>query len=227
MPVWSDMNGFPEGGFPVLANDMDMITLGQLNLYPLKNNNYIIDVLGNNRLLGTLTINGALSGCAGIAAGGAITGATTIAANNTVTLSSATAPLTLSGENANILMSGLNSSIGTVLQKVKNIFAKKITLDERPTVGEDVVALVSDIPKGATDTGVTAGTNDTKFITPKAFADSSIKANHDWMLNLMQGNANGIDTDVVDATIVVFFEGEMMQISYSNLLAQLQSDLGL
>ncbi len=38
---------------------------------------------------------------------------------------------------------------------------------------------------------------------------------------------NGIDTDVVDATIVVFFEGEMMQISYSNLLAQLQSDLGL
>ena len=79
----------------------------------------------------------------------------------------------------------------------------------------------------AIGTEVTAGTNDTKFITPKAFADSSIKANHDWMLNLMQGNANGIDTDVVDATIVVFFEGEMMQISYSNLLAQLQSDLGL
>ena len=85
----------------------------------------------------------------------------------------------------------------------------------------------SSIPVKAIGTEVTAGTNDTKFITPKAFADSSIKANHDWMLNLMQGNANSINTDVVDATIVVFFEGEMMQISYSNLLAQLQSDLGL
>lgn len=138
-------------------------------------------VSGNSRLLGTLTINGALSGCAGIAAGGAITGATTIAANNTVTLSSATAPLTLSGanavvtmsgENANILMSGLNSSIGTVLQKVKNIFAKKITLDERPIVGEDVVALISDfrriiaqIADGTYTVGIGTSTNGTITIT--------------------------------------------------------------
>ena len=154
MPVWSDMNGFPEGGFPVLANANDMITLGNLYLEPLRSNNYIIDVTGNNRLAGALTINGALSGCAGIAVGGAITGATTIAANNTVTLSSATAPLTLSGtnavvnisgENANILMSGFNSSIGNILQKVKKVFIKTLYLDERPIVGEDVVALVSDL----------------------------------------------------------------------------------
>jgi len=144
MPVWSDMNGFPEGGFPVLANDMDMITLGQLNLYPLKNNNYIIDVLGNNRLAGALVIAGALSGVGALSMSGALSGATTIAANNTVTLSHATAPLTLSGANANINMTGFNSSIGTILNKIKNIFAKKITLDERPVVGEDVVALVGD-----------------------------------------------------------------------------------
>ena len=68
MAVWSDMNGFPEGGFPVLANANDMITLGQVYLEPLRSNNYVIDVLGNNRLAGALTIAGALTGCAGIAA---------------------------------------------------------------------------------------------------------------------------------------------------------------
>ncbi len=154
MAVWSDMNGFPEGGFPVLANANDMITLGQVYLEPLKFNQYRIDVLGNNRLAGALVIAGALTGCAGVAVGGALSGVTTIAANNTATLSHATAPLTLSGasavlnmsgENANILMSGLNSSIGTILQKVKKIFAKTLFLDERPKVGEDEVALVGDL----------------------------------------------------------------------------------
>ena len=181
MPVWSDMNGFPESGFPVLANDNDMICLNQVYLNPLKTNRYIIDVLGNNRLAGALTIAGALSGCAGIAAGGAITGATTIAANNTVTLSSATAPLTLSGASAvlnmsgdaaNILMSGLNSSIGTVLQKVKKIFAKALFLDERPKVGEDEVALISDfrrliaqVADGTYTVGIGTSTNGTITIT--------------------------------------------------------------
>lgn len=160
MPVWSDMNGFPESGFPVLANDMDMITLGQLNLNPLKLNNYIIDVLGNNRLAGALVIAGALTGCAGIAAGGAITGATTIAANNTVTLSSATAPLTLSGanavlnmsgENANINMTGFNSSIGSMLNKIKKVFIQKLFLAERPVVNDDEVALKSDFAQFKVD----------------------------------------------------------------------------
>ncbi len=181
MPVWSDMNGFPEGGFPVLANNMDMITLNQLYLEPLKANQYIIDVLGNNRLAGALVIAGALSGVTSLSMGGALSGVTTIGANNTVTLSHATAPLTLSGANAvvnisggnaNILMSGLNSSIGTVLQKVKNIFAKKITLDERPIVGEDVVALISDfrriiaqIADGTYTVGIGTSTNGTITIT--------------------------------------------------------------
>lgn len=181
MAVWSDMNGFPEGGFPVLANANDMITLGNLYLEPLRANNYIIDVLGNNRLAGALTIAGALTGCAGIAAGGAISGVTTIAANNTVTLSSATAPLTLSGasavlnmsgENANILMSGLNSSIGTILQKIKKVFIKSLFLDERPKVGEDEVALISDfrrliaqVADGTYTVGIGTSTNGTITIT--------------------------------------------------------------
>lgn len=144
MAVWSDMNGFPEGGFPVLANANDMITLGQVYLEPLRFNQYVIDVLGNNRLAGALVIAGALSGVTSLSMGGALSGVTTIGANNTVTLSHATAPLTLSGANANINMTGFNSSIGTILNKVKNIFAKKITLEERPVVGDDIVALVSD-----------------------------------------------------------------------------------
>lgn len=147
MAVWSDMNGFPEGGFPVLANDNDMICLNQLYLNPLKLNQYIIDVLGNNRLAGALIIAGALSGVTSISANGAISGLTTIGANNTVTLSHATAPLTLSGANANISMTGFNSSIGSMLAKVKNIFAKKITLEERPVVNDDLVALVSDFQR--------------------------------------------------------------------------------
>ena len=117
-------------------------------------------------------------------------------------------------------------TVPTALSELSEDTTHRVVTDTEKSTWDGKVDS-SSIPVKAIGTEVTAGTNDTKFITPKAFADSSIKANHDWMLNLMQGNANGIDTDVVDATIVVFFEGEMMQISYSNLLAQLQSDLGL
>ena len=130
MAVWSDMNGFPEGGFPILANANDMITLGQLYLEPLRLNQYIIDVLGNNRLAGALIIAGALSGVTSISANGAISGLTTIGANNTVTLSHATAPLTLSGADANISMTGFNSSIGSMLNKIKKVFINKDNIDQ-------------------------------------------------------------------------------------------------
>lgn len=144
MAVWSDMNGFPEGGFPVLANDNDMICLNQLYLNPLKLNQYIIDVLGNNRLAGALVIAGALTGVTSLTMNGALSGVSTISASGLTTLSSDT-PILLSGQNATLRMSGLNSSIGSILEKIKNMFVKKIITDERPVVGEDVVALVSDI----------------------------------------------------------------------------------
>lgn len=147
MPVWSDMNGFPEGGFPVLANANDMITLNQLYLEPLRINQYQIDVLGNNRLAGALVIAGALSGVTSLSMGGALSGVTTIGANNTVTLSHATAPLTLSGASAQLLLTGLYASIGNLLQRVNKIFAKDLDLVNRPTVGNDYVALVSDIER--------------------------------------------------------------------------------
>lgn len=147
MAVWSDMNGFPEGGFPILANANDMITLGQLYLEPLRLNNYMIDVLGNNRLAGALVIAGALSGVTSLSMGGALSGVTTLGANNTVTLSHATAPLTLSGANANISMTGFNSSIGSMLNKIKKVFINKLFLGERPVVNDDEVALVSDFQR--------------------------------------------------------------------------------
>lgn len=147
MAVWSDMNGFPESGFPVLANANDMITLGQLYLEPLRMNNYMIDILGNNRLAGALVIAGALSGVSSLSMAGPLSGVTTLAANNNVTLSHATAPLTLSGADANINMTGFNSSIGSMLNKIKRVFIQKLFLGERPIVNDDEVALVSDFQR--------------------------------------------------------------------------------
>lgn len=144
MPVWSDMNGFPEGGFPVLANANDMITLNQLYLEPLRINQYQIDVLGNNRLAGALVIAGALSGVTSLSMGGALSGVTTIGASGLATLSSDT-PLLLSGANAILRMSGFNSSIGSALEKIGKAYFKNLILDNRPIVGDDYVALVSDI----------------------------------------------------------------------------------
>jgi len=119
MAIYSDMNGFPEGGFPVLANDNDMISLNNLYWNPLKLSGLYIDVNGAVRF-GTVTC-GAIT-AAGVAAGGAISGATTIAANNTVTLSSATAPLTMTGQDAVLLMTGISASIGTILQRIRRAF---------------------------------------------------------------------------------------------------------
>lgn len=172
MAVWSDMNGFPEGGFPVLANANDMITLGQTYLEPLRLNNYMIDVLGNNRLAGALVIAGALTGVTSLTMNGALSGVTTIGANNTATLSHDTAPLTISGVNATVILSGLNSTIGSVLQKVPKGFFKNLVLDNRPIVGEDTVALVSDmiplkntIADGTYTVGLGSSTNGTITIT--------------------------------------------------------------
>ena len=173
MPVWSDMNGFPEGGFPVLADDGDRICLGQVNLNPLKSDGYIMNILGNVKL-GAMTITqaGAVAGITSLGIGGALSGATTIGANNTVTLSHATAPLVLSGANASLSMTGIDSSIGSVLTKIRKGFFKMLFLDERPMVGEDTVALVSDVRKalstmadGTYTVGIGGSTNGTVTIT--------------------------------------------------------------
>lgn len=168
MAIWSDMNGFPESGFPVLADVSDRICLGTLNLIPLAASGYIIDVVGAVRL-GAVTISatGALA-CVGLAAGGAISGATTIAANNTVTLSSATAPLTMSGAsavmsmsgaNAKFLMTGLNASIGTVLNRIRRGWFTDLDTYNVPTVQGDPVVLLSDLSRYVPCSGVQKDVN--------------------------------------------------------------------
>jgi hypothetical protein len=142
MAVFSDMNGFPEGGFPVLANDNDMISLNNLYWNPLKLSGFIVDVNGAVRL-GAVTC-GAIT-AAGVAAGGAISGATTIAANNTVTLSHDTSPLTISGTNAILSITGWNASIGTLLQRVRRAFFTDLEVKNTPTVDGEPVALIRDL----------------------------------------------------------------------------------
>lgn len=177
MPVWSDMNGFPEGGFPVLANVNDMVTLGQPYLEPLRINNYMLDILGNNRLQGALVIAGTLTGVTSLTMNGALSGVSTISASGLATLSSDT-PLLLSGANAILRMSGLNSSIGRALEKIGAAYFKKLFLDERPIVGENYVALVSDIVSAiAAHTAVHAPSN----AEPNTFGlMETMSAQNDW-----------------------------------------------
>ena len=150
MPLFSDANGFPESGFPVLTDESDKLVLNTLYAVPQRYLNYTMDVVGDNRLSGALVINGALSGVSSLSMGGALSGVTTIAASGTATLSSATAPLTLSGAtavfsmtgtDAVFSMSGNRASIGTQFQRINKAWLKNLDLINRPTVGEDVVAL--------------------------------------------------------------------------------------
>lgn len=157
MALYSDMNGFPESGFPVLADMEDRLCLNTLHYYPIKHLGFKLDVLGNNRLLGALVLGGSLTGVTSIAMAGALTGATTIDASGTVTLSSAAAPLNITGASAvvNITgadsvlnMPGINSSVGTDLFNVAKGFFKNLKIKNRPECGaEDAVALVSDLVK--------------------------------------------------------------------------------
>jgi hypothetical protein len=149
------MNGFPESGFPVLANDGDMVCLNTLYWNPLKQDGFLLDVNGKVRF-GAVT-------AVGVAAGGAISGATTIAANNTVTLSSATAPLTLSGasavlsitgQDATLIMTGMNASIGTNLSRVKKAFFNYLDVTEVPTVRGEPMVLLMDLARYVPCVGV-------------------------------------------------------------------------
>jgi len=147
MALYSDTNGFPESGFPILADAEDRIALNTLYYNPLKHLGYKIDVVGNVRFLGTLTIGGALSGVLGLSMSGALSGVTTLGANNTVTLSHDTAPLTISGTNAVVLITGINASLGTNLQRVRRGFFKDLEITNTPTVNGDPVALTADLAR--------------------------------------------------------------------------------
>ena len=81
MPVYSDTNGFPEAGFPVLADESDRIVLNTLYSVPQKYLGYTMDVSGNNRLLGNLVIGGTLTGVSSLTMAGALSGVTTIDAS--------------------------------------------------------------------------------------------------------------------------------------------------
>ena len=144
MPIYSDMNGFPESGFPILSDVSDRLCLNTLYANPVKELNLILDIIGNNRLLGALILGGALSGVTSLTMGGALAGVTSLSASGTATLTS-DAPIVLNGQNAVLNMPGLNSALGTILTRINKAWLNNLDVKNRPTVGEDIVALISDL----------------------------------------------------------------------------------
>ena len=148
MPIYSDINGFPESGFPVLSNESDYLVLNTLYSVPQKYLGYVMDVSGNNRLLGNLVLGGTLTGVSSLTMAGALSGVTTLAASSTVTLSSTTAPLTISGANAVIDISGIEAvlkltgeraSIGTQFQRVNNGWFKNLDIVKIKEMNEEPI----------------------------------------------------------------------------------------
>ena len=144
MPIYSDMNGFPESGFPILSDVSDRLCLNTLYANPVKQLNLILDIIGNNRLLGALILGGALSGVTSLTMGGALAGVTSLSASGTATLTS-DVPIVLSNQNAVLNMPGLNSALGTILTRINKAWLNNLDVKNRPTVGEDIVALISDL----------------------------------------------------------------------------------
>ena len=144
MPIYSDMNGFPESGFPILSDVSDRLCLNTLYANPVKQLNLILDIIGNNRLLGALILGGALSGVTSLTMGGALAGVTSLSASGTATLTS-DVPIVLTNQNAVLNMPGLNSALGTILTRINKAWLNNLDVKNRPTVGEDIVALISDL----------------------------------------------------------------------------------
>ena len=188
MAAYSDINGFPESGFPVLSDVSDRVCLNTLYWNPLKEAGFILDVVGNNRLAGNLSLAGMLSGVTSITMNGALSGVSTITASGTATLTSSN-PLSLTDVNANIRMPGLNSSIGSVLERVYKGYFKNLDVANTLTVNGDDVALIGDIKRYVSGTLNTlpkynaTGITDSKFnddgTTPKYNAKTLTRDQHD------------------------------------------------
>ena len=145
MALYTDTNGFPEGGFPVLSDVQDNLILNTLYQVPQKYLNYRMDVVGDNRLLGNLVIGGTLTGVSSLTMAGALSGVTTLGASSTVTLNSDTAPLTLSGTNAVLSITGSNASIGTILQPVNTAWFKNLNINNTPLVNGDPLVTTANL----------------------------------------------------------------------------------
>lgn len=170
MAVYSDINGFPEAGFPVLSDVSDRVCLNTLYWNPLKEAGFILDVVGNNRLAGNLSLAGMLSGVTSITMNGALSGVSTISASGTATLTSSN-PLSLTAVNANIRMPGLNSSIGSVLERVYKGYFKNLDVDNTLTVNGNDVALIGDIKRYVSGTLNTLPKYNATGITDSKFTD--------------------------------------------------------
>jgi hypothetical protein len=131
MPLYTDINSFPEAGFPVLSDQMDRIVLNALYINPLRAAGFIIDVVGANRLLGALTLGGAVTGVTNITMAGTLATVTNLTMSGTLAMGS--------GDIATL------GSIGTIVARVKKAWLKDLEVTNTPTVQGEPVALSSDI----------------------------------------------------------------------------------
>jgi hypothetical protein len=132
MANYSDMNSFPESGFPVLSDVSDRIVLNALYTNPLKPLGFVIDVVGANRLSGALAIAGALSGVTTIGMSGALSGATDISMGGLLT---------------GVTDLGVSGSVGSIMARVNKGWFKDLEVKNTPTVNGEPIALISDISR--------------------------------------------------------------------------------
>lgn len=77
MALNSDMQGFPISGVPVLGDIANGIALNTTYKQPLRPSGLLIDTIGNSRMLGTLQINGTLTGVTSLTMNGNLSIGTT------------------------------------------------------------------------------------------------------------------------------------------------------
>lgn len=219
MAVYSDINGFPESGFPVLSDVSDRVCLNTLYWNPLKEAGFILDVVGNNRLAGNLSLAGMLSGVTSITMNGALSGVSTITANGTATLTSSN-PLSLTDVNANIRMPGLNSSIGSILERVYKGYFKNLDVANTLTVNGNDVALIGDIKRYVSGTLNTLPKYNATGITDSKFTDDGTTPKYNGNTIWHSGNdgaGSTLDADTIDGIESARIIYGQNNIGYNNL----------
>ena len=207
MAAYSDINGFPESGFPVLSDVSDRVCLNTLYWNPLKEAGFILDIVGNNRLAGNLSLAGMLSGVTSITMNGALSGVSTITANGTATLTSSN-PLSLTDVNANIRMPGLNSSIGSILERVNKGYFKNIDVANTLTVNGDDVALIGDIKRYVSGTLNTLPKYNATGITDSTISDDGRLVTVNSVVSIGRNDEMwGLPGVDADATLYLNFRG--------------------